>query len=85
MQMIYYDNDDDDDDDHHHHHHYQHHCIIIIVIIIIIISGAPRAKRACGAPWVNKSTHSKKIGYHVSDRATVRPHHRHTNVYSRTF
>ena len=85
MQMIYYDNDDDDDDDDHHHHHYQHHCIIIIVIIIIIISGAPRAKRACGAPWVNKSTHSKKIGYHVSDRATVRPHHRHTNVYSRTF
>ena len=85
MQMIYYDNaDDDDDDDHHHHHHYQHHCIIIIVIIIII-SGAPRAKRACGAPWINKSTHSKKIGYHVSDRATVRPHHRHTNVYSRTF
>ena len=85
MQMIYYDNDDDDDDDDDHHHHYQHHCIIIIVIIIIIISGAPRAKRACGAPWVNKSTHSKKIGYHVSDRATVRPHHRHTNVYSRTF
>ena len=85
MQMIYYDNaDDDDDDDDHHHHHYQHHCIIIIVIIIII-SGAPRAKRACGAPWINKSTHSKKIGYHVSDRATVRPHHRHTNVYSRTF
>ena len=86
MQMIYYDNadDDDDDDHHHHHHHYQHHCIIIIVIIIII-SGAPRAKRACGAPWINKSTHSKKIGYHVSDRATVRPHHRHTNVYSRTF
>ena len=85
MQMIYYDNDDDNDDDDDHHHHYQHHCIIIIVIIIIIISGAPRAKRACGAPWVNKSTHSKKIGYHVSDRATVRPHHRHTNVYSRTF
>ena len=86
MQMIYYDNadDDDDDDDDHHHHHYQHHCIIIIVIIIII-SGAPRAKRACGTPWINKSTHSKKIGYHVSDRATVRPHHRHTNVYSRTF
>ena len=23
----------------------------------IYISGAPRAKRACGAPWVNKSTH----------------------------
>ena len=89
MQMIYYDNDDDDDDDHHHHHHYQHHCIIIIVIIIIIIiSGAPRPNRACGAPWVNKSTHSKKNWLsrdRPSDRATVRPHHRHTNVYSRTF
>ena len=82
MQMIYYDNDDNDDDDDDHHHHYQHHCIIII---IIIISGAPRAKRACGAPWVNKSTHPRKFGNHVTDRPTVRPHHRHTNVYSRTF
>ena len=81
MQMIYYDNDDDDDDDDHHHHHYQHHCIIIIVIIIIIIiSGAPRPNRACGAPWVNKSTHSKKIGYHVIDRATERPSVRTTGI-----
>ena len=24
-------------------------------------SGAPRAKRACKARWVNKSTHPKKI------------------------
>ena len=81
MQMIYYDNDDDDDDDDHHHHHYPHHCLIIIVIIIIIIiSGAPRAKRACGAPWVNKSTHSKKIGYHVIDRATERPSVRTTGI-----
>ena len=80
MQMIYYDNDDDDDDDHHHHHHYQHHCIIII--IIIIISGAPRAKRACGAPWVNKSTHSIKIGYHVTDRPTDRASDRATELPS---
>ena len=52
----------------------------------MIYSGAPRAKRACGAPWVNKSTHPRKFGNHVtdrpSDRPTVRPHHRHTNVYS---
>ena len=81
MQMIYYDNDDDDDDDDHHHHHYQHHCIIIIVIIIIIIiSGAPRPNHACGAPWVNKSTHSKKNGYHVIDRATERPSVRTTGI-----
>ena len=48
-------------------------------------SGALRAKRACGAPWVNKSTHPRKFGNHVTDRPTVRPHHRHTNVYSHTF
>ena len=35
-------------------------------------SGAPRAKRACGAPWVNKSTHPRKFGNHVTDRATDR-------------
>ena len=56
---------------------------------VFFFSGAPRAKRACGAPWVNKSTHPRKLGNHVtdrpSDRATVRPHHRHTNVYSHTF
>ena len=80
MQMIYYDNDDDDDDDDHHHHHYQHHCIIIIVIIIIIISGAPRAKRACGAPWVNKSTHPRKFGNHVTDRPSDRPSVRTTGI-----
>ena len=48
-------------------------------------SGAPRAKRACRAPWVNKSTHPRKFGNHVTDRPTVRPHHRFTNVYSHTF
>ena len=48
-------------------------------------SGALRARRASGAPWVNKSTHPRKFGNHVTDRPTVRPHHRHTNVYSHTF
>ena len=35
-------------------------------------SGAPRAKRASGTPWVNKSTHPNKFGNHVTDRPTVR-------------
>ena len=34
-------------------------------------SGAPRAKRACGAPWVNKSTHPRKFGNHVTDRPSA--------------
>ena len=42
-----------------------------------------------GAPQLRKSTHPRKFGNHVtdrpSDRPTVRPHHRHTNVYSYTF
>ena len=25
-----------------------------------------RAKRACGAPWVSKSTHPRKFGNHVA-------------------
>ena len=37
----------------------------------VLTSGAPRAKRACGAPWVNESTHPRKFGNHVTDRATV--------------
>ena len=36
-------------------------------------SGAPRAKRACGAPWVNKSTHPRKFGNHMTERPTDRP------------
>ena len=40
---------------------------------LIIWSGAPRAKRASGAPWVNKSTHPRKFGNHVTDRPSVRP------------
>ena len=31
-----------------------------------------RAKRARGAPWVNKSTHPRKFGNHVTDRPSVR-------------
>ena len=31
-----------------------------------------RAKRACGAPWVSKSTHPRKFGNHVH-RASDRP------------
>ena len=42
-----------------------------------------RAKRACGAPWVSKSTHPRKFGNHVTVyRPPVRPHHRATNVHS---
>ena len=36
-------------------------------------SGAPRAKRASGAPWVNKSTHPRKFGNHVTERPSDRP------------
>ena len=36
-------------------------------------SGAPCVKRASGAPWVNKSTHPRKFGNHVTDRPTDRP------------
>ena len=43
-------------------------------------SGAPRAKRACGAPWVNKSTHPRKFGNHVTDRPTDRPSVRTTGI-----
>ena len=38
-------------------------------------------KRACGAPWVSKSTHPGKFGNHV----TVHRPPIHTNVYSHTF
>ena len=32
-----------------------------------------RTKRACGAPWVSKSTHPRKFGKHVTDRLSDRP------------
>ena len=44
-----------------------------------------RSARVGGAPLLRKSTHPRKFGNHVTDRPTVRPHHRHTNVYSHTF
>ena len=39
-----------------------------------------RAKRASGAPWVNKSTHPRKFGNHVTDRPTDRPSVRTTGI-----
>ena len=44
-----------------------------ITCVMLCYSGAPRAKRACGAPWVNKSTHPRKFGNHVTDRPSDRP------------
>ena len=41
--------------------------------------------RAREAPWINKSTHPRKFGNQVTERPSVRPHHRHTNVHSHTF
>ena len=39
-----------------------------------------RAKLACGAPWVSKSTHPRNFGNHVTvHRPPVRPHHRVPN------
>ena len=37
----------------------------------MIDSGAPRVKRASEAPWVNKSTHRRKFGNHVTDRPSA--------------
>ena len=51
-------NDNNDDDDHDHDDNNNR--------------GAPRAKRASGVPWVNKSTYPRKFGNHVTDRPTVR-------------
>ena len=43
-------------------------------------SGAPRVKRTSGAPWVNKSTHPRKFGNHVTDRPSDRPSVRTTGI-----
>ena len=32
----------------------------------MIVAELWRAKRACGAPWVSKSTHPRKFGNHVT-------------------
>ena len=40
----------------------------------LIIAELWRAKRACGAPWVSKSTHPRKFGNHVTvHRPPARP------------
>ena len=47
------------------------------------INGTPRMHelRACGAPYLSKSTHPRKFGNHVIvHRVTIHPHHRHTSV-----
>ena len=47
------------------------------------INGTPRMHelRACGAPYLSKSTHPRKFGNHVIvRRVTIHPHHRHTSV-----
>ena len=45
-----------------------------------INSGAPRGKRASGAPWVNKSTHPRKSGNYVTERPSDRPSVRTTGI-----
>ena len=43
-------------------------------IVDTIIAELWRAKRACGAPWVSKSTHPRKFGNHVTvHRSPARP------------
>ena len=34
--------------------------------LTLFIAELWRAKRACGAPWVSKSTHPRKFGNHVT-------------------
>ena len=62
-----------------------------ICCVFHLVAELWRAKRACGAPWVSKSTHPRKFGNHVTVHRPparplpVRPHHRDTNVYSHAF
>ena len=37
-----------------------------VSILYQLIAEVWRAKRACGAPWVSKSTHPRKFGNHVT-------------------
>ena len=39
---------------------------IMLLKQIYFIAELWRAKRACGAPWVSKSTHPRKFGNHVT-------------------
>ena len=36
------------------------------LMYILVIAELWRAKRACGTPWVSKSTHPRKFGNHVT-------------------
>ena len=56
-------------------------CPVLMYEKQLIIAELWRAKRACGAPWVSKSTHPRKFGNHVTVHRPlpVRPHHRETN------
>ena len=73
----------------------KHHCqlstVLILVCRVIAELHARRfALRVNGAPQLSKSTHPRKFGNHMtvhrpSERASARPHHRATNVYSPTF
>ena len=52
----------------------------LLIPLFLYHSRAPRTKRACGAPWVNKSTHPRKFGNHVTDRPSDRPSVRTTGI-----
>ena len=41
-----------------------------LCMTIYLIAELWRAKRACGAPWVSKSTHPRKFGNHVTVHRT---------------
>ena len=48
--------------------------MIEVSISTSLIAELWRAKRACGAPWVSKSTHPRKYGNHVTvHRPPARP------------
>ena len=57
----------------------------------IIVKLHAREARASRAPYLSKSTRPRKFGNHVTvhrlptARPPARPHHRETNVRSRTF
>ena len=44
----------------------QNRTCYITCVVTYVIAELWRAKRACGAPWVSKSTHTRKFGYHVT-------------------
>ena len=42
------------------------YCVYVLSFWPALIAELWRAKRACGAPWVSKSTHPRKFGNHVT-------------------